>query len=93
MAARLVVHAEMDDGQILEATCDQRDYAAWEIHPLHDDDRPVTRIRYLAFSALNRSGWTKLSWPAWNAACVSADAADSALVDVDPTRAGQPAAD
>lgn len=84
MAARLRLGVEMDDGTTWEVVCDQRDYASWEIQPFHDAGRPVTRVRYLAFSASCRERKTDLSWPKFNAAAVDVGALD--VDDVDPTQ-------
>ncbi len=81
----LEVHLDGRDQPIL-VEVDQRDYAAWEAHPLADLAPPVTKIRYLAFSAGRRSGaiGKGVSWDEFNTMmCVQALVPDSDLPDED----------
>lgn len=80
------IEVEMEDGTAYRVTADQRDLVRWERHP---DGGAVTAAnrhtcqRFLAWSALQRTGETILKWPLWDARCVEAlekeaDTADDA---------------
>lgn len=45
---------------------DQRDYAAWEAHPDHGEDRYTLMLRFLAWSAGKRSGQIQVDWKTFN---------------------------
>lgn len=65
----------MEDGEVLSAIADQRDYAAFEASDLYDADggRPVQKIRWLAWNALRRAKLTTAAWPKFNTElCVQA---------------------
>lgn len=72
MAIRVPIKAEMDDGRILEAVVDQRDYAKAEGAGITLD---VTNLwmRYLAWSALKRNKQYGGTWEQFNEVdCVEA---------------------
>jgi hypothetical protein len=66
MANTVKLKAEMSDGRELVAVCDQRDYAGWEAAGL---DGSITRLRWLAWSSLHRSGEVK-AWAQFAVDCV-----------------------
>lgn len=88
----------MDDGRELEATVDQRDYAAWEAAPENDQERDQnhTMTRFIAWSALKRAGEVKSNFKHFNAIeCVqvmlqqtvdAADESEEVADGDDPTR-------
>jgi hypothetical protein len=59
--------ASMEGGEELTAVADQRDLAAVEAA---DMPGPVSRLRYVAWSALRRAG-SKLPWEEFNARCIA----------------------
>lgn len=85
MAARVTVRVEMEDGSDYDVATDQRDFAKWEMQTFFDNRRDVVRTRFLAFAAASRTGMTVLSWPKFDAACVSATSVDGSVETVDPT--------
>lgn len=59
----------MDDGtDSFEVLTDQRDYAAYEGSEEYQEDgsRQATKLRYLCWSAMRRSGKTKATWQKFN---------------------------
>jgi hypothetical protein len=94
---RVPVTAEMDDGRVLSAVIDQRDYARAEAQDL-PDSALMTRVRFLTWSALNRAGRYAGSWEQFNTTdCVEAsDVAPEepagAEEGLDPGRKAPPAA-
>lgn len=59
---------------------DQRDYASYEGSDLYDPEggHHATKLRYLAFSALRRSGQYSGGWKAFNEKdCIDADFSDA----------------
>lgn len=45
---------------------DQRDYAAWEAHPDHGEDRYTLMLRFLAWNGGKRSGQISADWKTFN---------------------------
>jgi hypothetical protein len=78
MAEQLKLDAELTDGQKLTAVCDQRDYAGWEAAEADGLSGAITRMRWLAWSALRRVALVKEDWLTFNRTlCVEVVAADS----------------
>jgi hypothetical protein len=74
---RIELIAYMDDGTELLARADQRDMARWEVQPFSREDRPVLRLRYLAWSALKRQGLYGTTFDTFNERdCMNVDAPD-----------------
>ena len=64
MGSQIKLNAEMASGTTpLLAVVDQRDYAGWEAAGL---DGAITRLRWLAWSALKRSGHVTVPWSQFN---------------------------
>ena len=69
---------EMDDGSTFAVVADQRDIARWEVQPFGwpvaqmEDSVSMTFFRFLAWSAAFRQQLTKLTWEAFDKACVEA---------------------
>lgn len=65
---RVELEVELDDGSKHLVVVDQRDFAKWEVQPEADadGDRTITRMRYLAWSAMTRQQLTDSKWPEFN---------------------------
>lgn len=99
MARTVPFLVELEDGATWDVVVDQRDIAAWEMQDFYDDERTTVRMRYTAFNASSRTAKTNLSWPKFNAACVSvtfngsdseADEADAEVPPTQPDPSGAP---
>jgi hypothetical protein len=92
MATTVPFVITMEDGTWFDVRVDQRDVAAWEMQDFYDDSRSTVRMRYTAFNAASRTGKTSLSWPKFNATCISVrfdDTEEETQIDVPPTRPAQ----
>lgn len=85
------VEIVMEDDTTLEAMTDQRDAAAFERSDSFTENGIHTRIRYMGWNSLKRTGQTKLSWGEFDKKCVDAWIAKDE--DVDPTETDQPSTD
>ncbi len=88
-AAKLDLVVTMEDGAELTAAVDQRDYARWEVQEEAQLERipALTRLRFLAFSALTRTQKLACSWPEFGQTCVNVEVAPEP--DVPATRAAR----
>lgn len=91
MKMQLVV--EYEDGKTEEVSVGQRDVAKWEAEPFGGskamEEKPLTFARYLAWSALRRTGGTIASWSAWDDTVDSVETVEQDD-EADPTNADQP---
>jgi hypothetical protein len=79
----------MEDDQTLNVYADQRDAAAFERSEFYTDNGAHTRIRFMAWNALRRTGQTKLSWPKFDDQCIDAFPDNGEEEEVDPTQKDQ----
>lgn len=93
MAIKL--HVEMEDGLQFDVVADQRDFAKWEVQPFgrpfeQFEERAMTGLRFLAYSAAVRGGLTDLfKWDDFDAKCVEVMPPDDEEEGADPL-AGSP---
>lgn len=66
MGMRVPIITEMEDGRVLKAVCDQRDFAAAEGADIDRHTHVHTWVRYLAFAALTRTKQYGGSWEQFN---------------------------
>lgn len=68
---------EMEDGTTFSVVADQRDIARWEVQPFGGpfsqfENKGMTGMRFLAWSAAFRQQLTTLKWEEFNDKCVEA---------------------
>lgn len=81
MATKIELVAEMDDGKTHTVVIDQRDFAKWEVQ---EEGGDVTRMRFLAWSAMTRQQLTTSTFKAFNETeCVSVDVPEDAAEQED----------
>jgi hypothetical protein len=67
------IEVHLDSGGTLDVQVDQRDYAAWEAHPLNTGESYTIMQRFLAWHAAKRAGQVSSTWEAFNSKeCVQA---------------------
>ena len=71
------LYVEMEDGTTFSVVADQRDIARWEVQPFGGpfsgfEDKGMTGMRFLAWSAAFRQQLTTLKWEEFNDKCVEA---------------------
>jgi len=86
-----------EDGHTERVVADQRDLAAYEVQfgmsgPRAMSERTISVFRWLAWSALTRTGRCGLDWTAWSAVAVYVDVGDDeeAIETPDPGRPAAP---
>lgn len=91
-ASKIQLTAFMEDGRELRVDIDQRDMAKWEIQPEAAGETPMTRLRFLAWSAAYRQRLYKGSFAEWNADdCVAVEDGDGGSAeDVESLDPGRP---
>ena len=93
----LPLHVELEDGTEHDVVADQRDLVRWERHPeggaIENDAKKMQMMRFLAWSALQRTGEIDLKWPQFDRQLVEAALVDDeeAGVPADAEDPGRPA--
>lgn len=75
---RIELQAELEDGKLLLCVADQRDIARWEVQEEAQlkPQPAITRLRFLAYSALHRQQLFTGSWADFQEQCLEAGPPD-----------------
>jgi len=83
------VEVVMEDGTKYAVSYDQRDAAAFERSDYYTENGVFTRVRYMAWKALHRTGQYKRAFQNFETDCVDAWVVNEEPEEVDPTQTDQ----